>query len=123
MSQLELFAILILSVTLLTGCGKSEITQSCSMNAFGQGECSFTNTGDATGSTCGSIQVKHPYYEYYDMENHVRYDIDIKSSAIFCSGEVKQSSTNKVEFSVFDIADSCSSGFGESGCKFEWVKK
>ena len=113
MAQLKLLALLIFSATLLTGCGKPEITQSCVMNGYGQGSCSFTNTGDGSGSTCGFIEVRGmPIYTEYK-----------KLSAVFCSGDLKPSSTNKIEFSVIGVDNICPKGLTNSGCEFMWIEK
>jgi hypothetical protein len=48
---------LCLSALSLIGCGQSTIDNSCSMNGYGSGECSFTNTGSGTGAVFGLIVV------------------------------------------------------------------
>jgi hypothetical protein len=68
----------------------------CIMNGYGQGSCSFTNTGKTTGAKCGHIQVNGP---------------GIVTSAPFCSGQVAPMSTTKVEFNIPAVDELCDNGF------------
>lgn len=103
--QRILFAALILGVT---GCGKANLTQDCTMNGFGQGSCSFTNKGDAKGAVCGHIEVS-------DGEKS-------EESSDFCSGEVGKQSTSKVDFSVPGVRTLCAGGGSWiENCDFTFV--
>jgi hypothetical protein len=125
MSKLKLFVSLVFFAILLTGCGKSEITPSCVMNGYGQGSCSFTNTGDGSGSTCGFIEVSIPSFIRIAPEEHDKWS---RSSTVFCSGDVKPSSTNEVGFHIMGVDDLCPNGLGNTStmsgeCVFIWQEK
>lgn len=78
------------------GCGSPHLESNCTMNGLGAGECSFTNTGTASGSMCGRIAV---------ARNDGR--AGRASSATFCSGEVAARSTTKVEFTIPEVRSLC----------------
>ncbi len=71
------------------------------MNGRGEGQCSFTNTGTAPGSTCGKITVS-------------RADGRTVQSSTFCSGEVPKQSTTKVEFSIPTVNALCGGVAGKT---------
>lgn len=91
----------------VVGCGKPHVEQSCTMNGFGQGECSFTNTGTAVGSVCGKVIVRKKKGETETAE-----------SSVFCSGEVGKQSTTKVEFKIPAVNAMCSGGNWQENCGF-----
>lgn len=74
---------------------KSKVSADCTMNGFGQGECSFTNTGFFSSSVCGRIEV-------YSKLTH-----STVRSSLFCSGSVGGNSTTEVKFSVVDVPKAC----------------
>jgi hypothetical protein len=78
------------------------VEESCVMNGWGQGECSFTNSGKTAGAKCGTINVQGPGMAQSDK---------------FCSGMVEPMSTEKVEFKIPAVNELCDNGF-ES-----WTKK
>jgi hypothetical protein len=78
------------------------VEQSCTMNGYGQGACSFTNSGKTAGALCGYIQVDGP---------------GTATSNKFCSGQVASQTTTKVEFSVPEVDELCDNGFEP------WTKK
>lgn len=84
------------------------IDQECVMNGFGQGNCSFTNTGKSSGSACGIIQVYGPVS---------------LSSGTFCSGKVDPQSTVKVEFSIPQVNIACDDGYSKWSdiCSFNFI--
>lgn len=101
---------LIFFAALLTGCGKSQIDHTCEIYSDdATGNCSFTNTGDDSDYTCGIIEVTCSSFDNYKEQ-----------SKPFCSGDIKPSSTNKVNFSVPGIIDLCPDGLIKCGCVFEW---
>lgn len=95
------------TVFLAVGCGKPNVEQTCTMNGFGSGECSFTNTGTAAGSVCGKIIVQKKGDETETSE-----------SSVFCSGEVGKQSTTKVEFKIPGVSTMCSGGNWQNNCDF-----
>ena len=84
------------------------VDESCVMNGYGQGSCSFTNTGKTAGAVCGVIQVNGP---------------GTISSDTFCSGSVEPQSTEKVEFSIPQVDVLCDNGFASwtEKCTFDFV--
>lgn len=52
-----------LCISLLVGCGKAEITSTCSLNGAGEAECTFKNSGKAKGSICEYIVLQQPSKE------------------------------------------------------------
>lgn len=89
---------------------KANIKNSCVMNGLGQGSCSFTNTGEGSGSVCGRISVRDLYYQ------------EIATSSIFCSGKIKTLSTNQVNFSIPDVIYRCPRGLTGSNCDFQFIE-
>jgi hypothetical protein len=79
---------------LLSGCGKADISQDCTMNGFGEVTCNFTNKGDGEGSLCGTIVV------------HDKWGRSERSS-MFCSGVMGERSTKQVEVSVPAVRELC----------------
>jgi hypothetical protein len=43
----------------LNACGKPNISNECSMNGFGNGECSFSNRGTAEGAVTITVTVRN----------------------------------------------------------------
>ncbi len=79
------------------------------MNGFGNGDCSFTNTGRSAGSVCGVIEVSSI------LGGKIR-------SNSFCSGNVQSRSTAKVEFSIPSVDSHCSGELPwNSMCSFDFV--
>ncbi len=83
-------------VAVVGGCGKADIEAQCTLNGFGAGSCSFTNTGNGKGAICGKIVLTRTDGGEARGESNR-----------FCSGQVEQSSTTKVEFSMPDVRDVC----------------
>lgn len=79
----------------MLACGKADISQQCTMNGFGKGQCTFTNLGTSKGSVCGTVAV---------TEN--RYSLTTRTS-VFCSGEVEPKSTVSVSFSNPFVSELC----------------
>jgi hypothetical protein len=73
----------------------AELTQTCVMNGYGVGHCTFTNTKTGVGTLCGKVRVSRT-----DQQNAA-------SSAVFCSGKVEASSSKKVEFLVSEVREIC----------------
>ena len=86
------------------------ISEECVMNGFGEGNCTFTNTGKTTGAKCGGIAVQGP---------------GIVTSELFCSGQVPPMTTNKVEFSIPAVNELCDSSYKpwHEVCGFTFVEK
>jgi len=86
------------------------ITEECVLNGFGEGNCTFTNTGKTTGAKCGGIAVQGP---------------GIVTSELFCSGQVPPMTTNKVEFSIPAVRDLCDNNYKPwyEVCSFTFVEK
>jgi hypothetical protein len=102
--------IAVVVIALVWGCGKPNIESSCTMNGFGAGSCSFTNTGDSEGALCGTIVVVN------------KNTGQTASSSKFCSGKVAESSTAKVEFSIPDVRSVCETeGDWTQVCAFEFL--
>lgn len=80
---------------LFVACGDPKVEPSCTMNGFGAGACSFTNTGTSAGSVCGRVVVRRSG------------QTDKAESALFCSGEVGKRSTTKVDFTIPGVSDLC----------------
>lgn len=80
--------------------GEPKIEQSCRMNGFGKGECSFTNTGTGTGDVCGKIRVS-------------RNGGGSEESDLFCSGQVEKRSTKSVDFMVTGVSRLCDAPAGK----------
>jgi len=97
------------TVFLVVGCGKPHVEQTCTMNGFGQGECSFTNTGTAAGSVCGKVVVQKK-----------RDATETSESSVFCSGEVGKQSTTKVDFKIPSVNTMCSGGPWQENCEFSF---
>lgn len=94
---------------------KPIIEQECIMNGYGQGHCSFTNIGKSSGSVCGKIVVNH---------DDGRFKFSMNSSQ-FCSGPVENNSTNKIDFNIPSVSDSCKATEYSSWndiCSFQFVK-
>jgi hypothetical protein len=89
---------------------KVDLTYSCVMNGYGNGQCTFTNAQDSgTGSKCGKIKVVRR-----DGSNSVE-------SEVFCSGKVEASSSRKVEFSIPSVNALCENdGPWNHVCAFEF---
>ena len=85
------------------------ITEDCVMNGFGQGNCTFTNTGKTSGAVCGVIRVMGP---------------GMVESSKFCSGQVEPQSTRKVEFHIPEVDQLCDNGFESwtEKCDFTFVR-
>ena len=85
------------------------IEASCTMNGYGKGECSFTNSGKSTGAKCGSITVNGP---------------GVVQSDKFCSGQVAPMSTEKVEFNIPAVDELCDNGFDDwrDKCEFSFTE-
>ena len=85
------------------------ITEDCVMNGFGQGNCTFTNTGKTPGAVCGVIQVMGP---------------GTAESSKFCSGQVQPQTTEKVEFHIPQVDQLCDNGFESwtEKCDFTFVR-
>ncbi len=92
--------LLVACVFLLIGCGTPNMEVQCSMNGFGQGECSFTNTGTGAGALCGTV----------DVGSTAIGKTELIQSSKFCSGQVEPSTTKRVEFTVPNVRDHCSDG-------------
>lgn len=99
MRRVLLLMILTVSV-LLTACGKPVINEECVMNGFGNGTCSFTNTGSSEGSMCGKITVV------------TKSGSEKAESSNFCSGTITPNSTNQVGFNVPSTNKMCSNSSG-----------
>lgn len=105
----------------LAGCGSPDIEWQCTMNGFGVGSCSFTNTGDGAGAVCGSIEVykaNEPVFEGTILGEPVA------ESGKFCSGEVGASTTNQVEFRIASMREVCGGTLDKAWtevCKFTFV--
>ena len=116
--------ILILSVILI-GCGTPNIEQSCTMNGRGEGNCSFSNTGDGSGAECGHIEVVNTL-KSEAMDNIVAI-VGKPESPVFCSGKLEPSSTAKIDFFVPHLDKVCPWGlngmYGVGGCEFQFVTK
>jgi hypothetical protein len=112
-------AVLLALVMTVLGCGKPNITPECTMNGLGQGSCSFTNKGTAAGAVCGRIGVN-------DLWGSAKSgaELSVEFSAPFCSGEVAQMTTTKVDFSVPAMRTLCKStnrGSWSDVCQFEFL--
>jgi hypothetical protein len=85
------------------------IEASCTMNGYGQGECSFTNSGKTAGAKCGTINVQGP---------------GVVQSDKFCSGMVGPMSTEKVEFKIPQVDELCDNGFEDwrDKCSFDFYE-
>lgn len=57
MSRFMKWYVASLVALMMAGCGKAAIEPNCTMNGFGAGTCSFTNTGTGSGSVCGVVEV------------------------------------------------------------------
>lgn len=86
------------------------IAESCVMNGYGKGECSFTNTGKTAGAVCGQIHVQGP---------------GIAMSDPFCSGQVAPMSTTKIDFNIPAVDELCDNGFESwtEKCSFDFVER
>jgi hypothetical protein len=86
------------------------VEQSCTMNGYGQGACSFTNSGKTAGALCGYIQVDGP---------------GTATSNKFCSGQVASQTTTKVEFNIPQVDELCDNGFDSwtEKCSFEFISE
>lgn len=95
------------------GVYQPKISQECTMNGFGSGDCRFTNTGQRSGSACGHIVVDR------------NIGAASESSAIFCSGDVAQSSTTSVPFVVIGVNKMCAATEKPwtEVCSFRFVEK
>ena len=113
MHKLIGLTVLGLASLLSVGCDKPppSIESECVMNGFGSGHCTFTNTGKGPGSVCGHVLVK--------KNDGTR----TAPSSVFCSGEVKPSSTAKVEFTVTEVRSLCEGEDWRTVCSFGFVKK
>ena len=86
------------------------LDKDCTMNGYGAGSCSFTNTGKTAGAMCGRIVVNGP---------------GTHTGSKFCSGMVEPMSTTKVEFSEPAVDKLCDPDYGQSWtdvCSFSFVK-
>jgi hypothetical protein len=85
------------------------IEQSCLMDGYGSGECSFTNSGKTAGAKCGTINVEGP---------------GVVQSDKFCSGMVQPMSTEKVEFKIPAVDELCDNGFDDwrDKCSFDFYE-
>lgn len=94
----------------LAACRKPELDWNCTMNGFGQGTCSFTNTGNGKGAVCGSIHVES------DTGGGAQ-------SGKFCSGQVEPASTTSVDFSIPQVRETCDSPSGSwtEVCSFAFL--
>lgn len=110
MFRLICVCFLVIGLAQLSGCGKSNIESNCSSNGYGQGSCSFTNTGSGAGSVCGKVTVS----SIYDKNNATQ-------SSLFCSGDVQPSSTVDVKFTVPNVSSLCSGSDGRNtGVRRSW---
>jgi len=82
------------------------------MDGYGSGKCVFTNTGDGSGAVCGKVVVKF------------RYSGDqMTESPVFCSGDVKPSTSTEAQFFVPNMEDVCYtniSGSWTERCNLYW---
>lgn len=85
------------------------VEESCVMNGYGKGNCSFTNSGKTAGAVCGQIQVNGPGTTYSNK---------------FCSGMVQPMTTTKVEFDIPAVDQLCDNGFASwtEKCSFDFIK-
>jgi len=83
----------------------SKIESHCTMNGYGTGKCSFTNTGEGAGNLCVNIRV-------FKAEDPGKY---LESSTI-CSGKVDVKESKSKDFTVAGVNDLC----GSSGVS--WTK-
>ena len=85
----------LLVLVLLLGCSEAEFDQNCRMNGHGEGHCVFSNLGDSAGGICGYVKV----FEYGGGS--------VGRSGVICSGEVQPKTSEKVAFSVLEVAKGC----------------
>ena len=97
----------------MVGAYQPKITQECTMNGFGAGDCRFTNTGQRSGSACGNITVDR------------NVGAASESSAVFCSGDVARNSTTSVAFVVIGVNKMCASTERPwtEVCSFRFIEK
>ena len=87
------------------------LDKDCTMNGYGAGSCSFTNTGKTAGAMCGRIVVYGP---------------GIHAGGKFCSGMVQPMSTVKVDFSEPAVDKLCDPDYGQKWtdvCSFSFEKE
>ena len=90
--------------------GDSKINVTCSINGYGSGKCTFTNTGDASGKECGNVFIAESY-----GEKEV-----VALSETICSGKVESSSSVTIDVSINAFKDKCA--YSES-CVYSWKRK
>lgn len=90
--------------------GKPEINVSCSINGYGSGECTFTNTGNASGKVCGKVK----------LVNTVSYWKKPIYSETICSGKVEESSSVAVSVHLSGASDLCDYS---SSCSYAWEEQ
>jgi len=83
------------------GCGNADIKEDCTVNGYGAGKCSFSNTGDAEGSKCISIDV----FRYEDFQS--------AGAVTVCSGVVAPMSTKDATFQLVGLDDMCKNDDGK----------
>lgn len=85
----------------LIGCSKADFRANCQLNAWGQGNCTFTNLGKGSGSMCIVATVS----------NHTGMT---RRSMETCSGTLGPKSTSKAEYAIPDWDALCPTQLGQN---------
>lgn len=130
----------VFAVLWASGCGDPKLEPDCSMNGFGQGTCSFTNTGSSAGGVCGYLVVSRTLTassparrrdgpEATDSREAQRDAVQLLGfvrSSVFCSGDVGSRETKAISFGVGLVPELCEGRDGSSwrdNCEFEFVSE
>lgn len=87
--------------------GEAQIDASCGINGFGAGNCTFTNTGDGSGSVCGVVV----------LTDHRG---DTIESGTICSGKLEPSSSKSVNVHISGADDHCPRSYS---CEYYWEER
>ena len=70
MKKLYLYPFFVVLTLLISGCGKPNIEDDCTIDGAGNATCDFRNAGDAKGDACYKAFVirTHPVYEDYMIQ-------------------------------------------------------
>ncbi len=105
-------AVLALSIPFISGwsfLGTAKISETCAINSHGLGKCTFTNTGDGSGTVCGKVVMNKTYEK-----------TDTRESDVICSGSVEPLSSKSIDVHIPNSNDFC---VYSSSCEYSWVEK
>lgn len=128
----EIVSVVSLCFFVLSGCGKAEIAQDCTLSGKGDVTCNFHNTGNAKGSICISMMlVPKPNLVSFNKEQGWTYSAgEWEASNEICSGIVEAGDVREahafVTFGEKKLAPQQKCGISDDwkeNCSYEIVKK